>query len=98
MKMRITEVFPATHSVENKIWTKHRIAFQEIREVFFNSEYKPIIARGRSDSKSKWRYAALGRTSAGRYLAVVFVMQSGGIARVITSREMTRSERRRYQR
>lgn len=52
-----------------------------------------LILRGREG-----RYLAYGRTSAGRYLLIVLRSLGGGIARVITARDMTQPERRFYHR
>ena len=51
-----------------------------------------LIIRGRQG-----RYIAYGRTEAGRYLVVILHAQGGGMAHVITAREMNQSERRFYQ-
>jgi len=42
------------------------------------------------------RCVILGRANAGRYLTVVVTTPHKGRSRVITAREMTRNERRRY--
>jgi hypothetical protein len=42
-------------------------------------------------------YAALGRTSAGRYLIVFFVRKADGRALVVSARTMTDAERKRYE-
>ena len=42
-------------------------------------------------------YAALGRTDSGRYLIVVFVYRKDKQALILSARDMTQSERRRYE-
>ncbi|MHB0977518.1 MAG: BrnT family toxin [Candidatus Aquicultorales bacterium] len=42
------------------------------------------------------RYAALGATNSGRHLFIVFTYENW-IVRFITVRDMTKSERKRYQ-
>jgi len=42
-------------------------------------------------------YAALGRTYSGRYLVVFFVYKRSGQALIVSARDMTASERRRYE-
>ena len=51
-----------------------------------------LILRGREG-----RYLAYGRTSAGRSLLIVIRALEGGVARIITARDMTQRERRLYQ-
>ena len=43
-------------------------------------------------------YVALGRTDAGRYLAVFFVYRRDRKALIISARGMTKAERRQYER
>ncbi len=43
------------------------------------------------------RYVVFGRSAAGRYLTVAFSLNAG-VARVITARNMSNAERRRYRR
>ena len=42
-------------------------------------------------------YSALGQTEAGRYLIVFFVYKTTNAALVISARDMTRGERKRYE-
>ena len=50
-----------------------------------------VVRRGRSGS-----YVVYGRAEAGRYLFVVARVLEGGVARIITARDMTQQERRFY--
>jgi uncharacterized DUF497 family protein len=43
-------------------------------------------------------YSASGQTHAGRYLIVFFVHKRDGRALILSARDMTRNERRRYER
>jgi uncharacterized DUF497 family protein len=43
-------------------------------------------------------YAGLGRTEAGRYLIVFFVLKLDRMALIISAREMSLAERRRHER
>ena len=52
-----------------------------------------LVLRGREG-----RYLAYGRTSEGRYLTIVITAKGGGVARIITVRDMTRRERQFYHR
>ncbi|MFH1039436.1 MAG: BrnT family toxin [PVC group bacterium] len=84
--------------MEEKIAAKHGLAFDEITEVFLNQTDRPLIVRSKKEIKSRWRYAALGRTFSGKYITVIFVMEKKHVARVITARMMSGTEKRRYQR
>jgi uncharacterized DUF497 family protein len=70
---------------------RHRVEPEEVEEVFTE---QPLIRRARDG-----RYLALGRTEAGRLLAVVFVrLPAGRQLRVITARDMNSAERDDYRR
>lgn len=68
---------------------RHGVTPDEAEEVFVN---RPKFFKSRQE-----RYAALGKSSQGRYLFVVFLYQGKGCARVVTARNMTKTERRLYQ-
>ena len=68
----------------------HHVTPEEAEEVCYN---KPLIFKSRLE-----RYYVLGRTDSGRYLTVIVAVQNKGIARVITARGMSGSERQRFQR
>lgn len=44
------------------------------------------------------RYKIYARTSSGRYLFIVFQRKAGGIIRVLSARDMTRTNKRFYKR
>jgi hypothetical protein len=62
--------------------------------VFFQ---RPIlVATDAAHSRDEPRYAALGKTAAGRRLTIVFTIRGDSI-RVISARPMSRRERRVYE-
>ena len=69
---------------------RHNVMPEEVEEACFNN---PLILRGRLS-----RYYALGQTDSGRYLTVIIQYKFKGTARVITARDMDKSERQRYMR
>lgn len=71
--------------------TRHQVSQTEAEQVFIN---RPIVVAAAS-SDAELRHFALGRTDAGRLLAVVFVLR-GSLLRVISARPMSRRERRSY--
>ena len=73
----------------HKNWERHQVTPEEAEDVFFN---EPLVVR--SDvrhSKLEKRYYALGQTSNGRRLFVVFVVRRK-LMRVISARDMNRNE------
>jgi hypothetical protein len=77
-----------------KNWALHQVSNAECEQVFFN---RPIrVAPDDKHSGQEPRRAALGRTNAGRPLTVVFTVR-GTLVRVISARDMSRSERRVYE-
>ena len=78
---------------ERKNWAKHQVTDSECEEVFFNA---PLIAGiDLKHSKRESRYFALGQTGTGRLLFVAFTIRGTRI-RVISARDMTRREMRKY--
>ena len=78
---------------EGKNWEKHSVSDPECEELFFND---PLLASADPEhSGAEPRFFALGRTDAGRHLFVVFTIR-GHLIRVISARNMTRKELRKY--
>ena len=87
--------YPASPVILNKLRAKHDVDWREVEEVFLN---QPRIFRSIIDQYGERRYNALGRTDAGRYLIVFFVFVSPNKAKVISARDMTNREHRKYRR
>lgn len=75
-----------------KNWKKHKVSYTECEETFFNS---PVVAGDEKHSDAENRFYLLGKTDNGRLLFIVFTMRGKKI-RVISARDMNRSERRIY--
>ncbi len=86
--------FPASDAIVSKIETRHHVSWKEVEEVFLSTPR--IFNTLAEDQYGEPRYTAMGRTFGGRYVAVIYVPQAGGLAKVISAREMTSSERKRY--
>lgn len=78
----------------DKLWQKHHVRTDEVEDVLYRGPKIRKVARG--DVAGEDVYAALGQTEAGRYLSVFFIMKAGGRGLVISARDMTAKERRRY--
>lgn len=87
--------YPASDNIIDKIDSRHAVQWNEVEEVFLNDPW--FVMETEADQYGEPRYVAFGRTEAGRYLMVVFVPMDRDEAKVITARDMTDSERRRYQ-
>ena len=68
---------------------RHRVEPDEVEEAF--------LERNRRFRAREGRYILHGRSAVGRHLWVAFALRDGWI-RVITAREMTRTEVQRYRR
>lgn len=77
----------------NKNWRLHRVTDAECEDVFFNLPL--IIAADAKHSDSEKRFYALGRTEGNRWLFVSFTVIED-LIRVISARDMTQSEHRKY--
>jgi len=81
-------------NIAEKLAWKHRVLTNEVEEVlagkcrFFKKE------TGRVEGEHL--YNALGRTEDGRYLSVFFIRKLNNKALIVTARDMTNSERKRY--
>jgi uncharacterized DUF497 family protein len=82
--------------IVEKLAQKHGVQQQEIKEVFANLPHFRFAEKGHRPGENV--YAALGQTDAGRYLIVFFVHKKDGRALLLFARNMTRAERRKYER
>jgi uncharacterized DUF497 family protein len=92
--MRIKDLLLKGYVIDKLTW-KHNISELELRQVFNNEPKIRRIEKGKI--KGEDLYVALGRTDAGRYLVVFFIMKTSKEALIVTARDMTEKERRRYE-
>lgn len=77
-----------------KNWEKHKVAFWECEEIFFN---QPLLMAGdKKHSGAETRFYALGKTDSGRKLFAAFTVRDRRL-RIISARDMGRKERMEYQ-
>ena len=81
--------------IVEKIERKHHVTQHEIREILRSSSHFRFVEKGHRRGENV--YSALGQTSAGRYLIVFFVRKKTHQALIVSARDMTDSERRRYE-
>jgi uncharacterized DUF497 family protein len=77
-----------------KIWRKHKVSPFECEQIFFNRPV--VVAPDETHSQSEPRFYVLGRTDAARLLFLVFTARKH-LVRVISARDMSRSEREVYE-
>ena len=92
--MQIHEVIWQSQFVE-KIASKHNVKTTEVEEVLSNRPYFRFVAKGNRSSEDV--YSAMGQTDAGRYLIVFLILKSGHRALIISTRDMSRGERKNYE-
>ena len=73
---------------------KHFVESQECEEVFFHEPL--VVVEDAKHSQDESRFHALGKTSTGRRLLLVFTIRADKI-RVISARPMSRKEREIYE-
>lgn len=78
-----------------KLAVRHGIEMDEAEDVLFTKPHVRLFEKGHI--KGENLYAAYGQTNAGRYLIVFFVLKNRTAALPISARDMTRSERKYYE-
>lgn len=78
-----------------KLHTKHNVQQVEVREVLSNKPHFRFIEKGHRSGENV--YAAMGQTSSGRYLIVFFVFKTDRRAMILSARDMSKAERRLYE-
>jgi uncharacterized DUF497 family protein len=77
-----------------KLARKHHVEPLEVRETLANSPSFRFIEQGHRPGENV--YSASGQSDSGRYLIIFFVYKSDKRALILSARDMTASERRRY--
>ena len=76
-----------------KNWLLHEVNQAEVEQAFYN---RPVlVSPDLSHSQVEMRHYVLGRSNAGRTLAIVFTIRAT-LVRPIMARDMSRRERRLY--
>jgi uncharacterized DUF497 family protein len=79
----------------DKIERKHHVTTSEVEEILHDKKKVWRVARGKIEGEDV--YLTLGKTDAGRYLSVFFILEKGQKALPISARDMDSKERRRYE-
>jgi uncharacterized DUF497 family protein len=78
-----------------KIWEKHKVTPAECEQIFFNMPM--VAAEDTRHSQRELLFYTLGQTDLGRRLFAVFTIRNK-LIRVISARDMSRKERKEYER
>ncbi|HXH76598.1 MAG TPA: BrnT family toxin [Bacteriovoracaceae bacterium] len=79
---------------ELKNWEAHAVKKTETEQVFFNH---PLLIFDTYSQSDEQRFLALGTTSSGRFLTIVFTVRKKKLIRVISARDMSKKERKAYE-
>lgn len=93
--MRITGII-WLEDIVDKLAVKHDVDLHEVREILKGQPLFRRMERGHRSGEDV--YGAFGQTEDGRYLVVYFVLKKDGRALIISARDMSRTERRLYER
>jgi uncharacterized protein len=93
--VRIAEIIWLDTIIE-KLAVKHRVDPDEVEEVLRSRPKFRFVEKG--DRQGEDVYLALGRTDAGRYLAVLFIHKPSAQALILSARDMADKERKMYAR
>ena len=91
--MKITECLWLDQFVD-KIIRKHNVYPEEVEEMFSKDPFIHRLEGGHI--KGEDLFISFGTTNAGRYLSVLFVRKKDKCALVISARDMTKGERKKY--
>ena len=80
--------------IVDKLHQKHHITQDEVEQVFFNKPQYRFLEKGRIENENV--YSAYGRTDAGRYVTVIFILKFKSRALIISARDMDKKERKQY--
>lgn len=91
--MKITGFIWLEDIVQKLIW-KHSVESDEVKEIFLNKPEFRFVEKGHRKNENV--YAAFGQTNAGRYLICFFVHKTDSRALILSARDMTDAEKKRY--
>ena len=74
-------------------WIKHNVGMFECEQIFFNQPL--LLSNDILHSKNETRFFALGKTNLERMLFISFTVRTKNI-RVISARDMSRKEKKSY--
>lgn len=91
--LKINEIIWLQQFAE-KIERKHNVSREEVEEIIRNQPRYKLIEKGRIVGENLYR--AFGQTDDGRYLLLFLIYKSHGRALIISARDASTKEQRRY--
>jgi len=82
-------------NIVEKLERKHNVQQYEVREIFINYPQFRVVEKGHRPGENV--YSGSGQTQAGRYLIVFFVYKKDKRALILSARDMTPAERKKYE-
>ncbi len=92
--MKIREIIWFEEIID-KLIAKHGVSQDEVYQLFENKPRFRYIEKGHHSEEDI--YAALGQTRGGRYLIAFFIYKKNQSVIIVSVREMTHGERKRYE-
>ncbi|MCP5053059.1 MAG: BrnT family toxin [bacterium] len=80
--------------IVDKLEKKHHITPNEVEQVFMDNPQYRFLEKGKIEGENV--YSAYGRTDAGRYVTVIFILKFRKCALIISARDMDKKERKQY--
>ena len=77
-----------------KLARKHNVSQNEVREVLENDPHFRFVEKGHRSGGNG--YSCMGQTESGRYLIVFFIYKKDGRIIILSARDMTPAERKKY--
>ena len=91
--MQIDDLIIPFEILDKLIW-KHSVSESEVRQIFHDAPRYRFMEAGKY--MGEHLYLALGTTESGRYLSIFFIYKRNKNALIVTARDMTENERKRY--
>ena len=80
--------------IVEKLEKKHHIKQDEVEQAFINNPQYRFLEKGKIEGENV--YSVYGRTDAGRYVTIIFILKFDKSALVISARDMDKKERKQY--
>ena len=81
--------------IVEKLAEKHDVSQDEVREILTHDPHFQFVEKGHRRGEDV--YSAMGQSARGRYLIVFFIHKKDGRVLILSARDMTLAERRRYE-
>jgi uncharacterized DUF497 family protein len=81
--------------IVDKLYRKHSVIVAEVRQVINGKPRFRYVEKGAYSGEDL--YIAMRKTGEGRYLVIFFIYKQDGNGLVLSARDMTSAERRKYE-